>query len=188
MLYLSTKLSNIPLFSIRSAGKIGTIISPIVNPHSLHIDGSYCTSYHSHETQILLDMDVREWSPQGIIIDDHVLLSTKDELVRLKHVLELNYHLEGKTVLAGKKKIGKVAEYAVDNESLFIQKLYVSPPVWQNIGHHKLTINRSSIIEVTERSVIVSGPAQKATIESDIAKKPLRASVSYSANASLTKE
>jgi hypothetical protein len=186
MLYLSSKLSNVPLYSIRSNGRIGTVLSPIINPHTLHIDAFYCTSYHTRETQILLDMNVRDLSPRGIIIDDHVLLSPQDELVRLKHVLDLNYQLEDKPVLAGKKRIGKVAEYAIDKESLFVQKLYVTPPVWQNFQHHKLTIGRSSIIEITEKAIIVSGPEQKD--KSNIKFNQPGLSVDYSASASSTDE
>ena len=168
MLYLSTKLQNIPLLSIRSGGRIGTVIGPIINPHNLHIDGFYCQIVQVQEPVILLDINVRDITGKGIIIDDHVDLSTPDELVRLKSVIDLRFTIEDKQALVNKKKIGKVIEYAIDVKSLFIQKLYVQPPVWSSFKQERLTFDRVSIIEVTDSYIAFRGPevTEKAKIPS----------------------
>ena len=168
MLYLSTKLTSLPLLSIRSSGRIGTVIGPIINPHNLHLDGFYCQAMHSTSKLILLDMHIRDLSNHGIIIDDHRDLSEPGDLIRLKPIIDLGFKLVDKPVVSNKKKIGKVTEYAIDKESLFIQKLYVQPPVWQSINQHSLTFDRNSVIEVTDTQIVVSGPevteTQKKTI------------------------
>jgi len=186
MLYLSTRLSNLPLISIRSSGRIGTVIEPIINPHNLHIDGFYCQSAHAKDKLVLLDMHIRDLSNRGIIIDDHRNLSEKEELIRLQPVIELKFKLIDIAVLVGKKKVGKVAEYAIDVESLFIQKLYVQPPVWQSINQNRLTFDRSSVIEVSDTHIIVSGPEEKANSKSKASLPNLAAN--YSASTSLIKE
>lgn len=186
MLYLSTRLNNLPLISIRSSGRIGIVINPIINPHNLHIDGFYCQSTHKKEKLILLDIYIRDLSSRGIIIDDHGDLSEADELVRLQPVIDLKFDLINKTVLAGNKKIGKVAEYAIDIDSLFIQKLYVQPPVWQSINQNRLTFDRNSVIEVTDTHIVVSGPEEKAGVKAK-SKLPKFAS-NYSASTSLINE
>jgi hypothetical protein len=187
MLYLSTKLTNLPLLSIRSSGRIGTVIEPIINPHNLHIDGFYCQAIHSSNKLILLDIHVRDLSPAGIIIDDHQDLSESEDLVRLKPILELNFKIIDKPVVSSKKKIGKLVEYAIDKESMFVQKLYVQPPVWQNINQSRLTFDRSSVIEVSDTQIVVSGPE-----ETDKAKRTVKVpgiTANYSsANSSLTNE
>ena len=164
MLYLSTKLYNIPLLSIRSGGRIGTVLKPIINPHNLHIDGFYCQIVQSNEPVILLDINVRDLSARGIIIDDHVDLSTPDELIRLKPVLDMNYQLEDKLALVNKKKIGKIVEFAIDDKSLFIQKFYVQPRVWSSLKQDGLTLDRQSIIEVTDTYVSFKVPEVKDSI------------------------
>lgn len=171
MLFLSTKLSNIPLLSIRSAARVGTVHTPIINPHNLHIDGFWCTSIHSQEQLVLLDMEVRELTPRGIVIDDHQKLSQPDELVRLQPILELEFTLEGKDVFAGKRRIGKLAEYALDQKSLFVTKLYVQPVLWRSMGQNRLVFDRSSVLEVTDTKIVVNGPE-----EHNKAKEPSRRS------------
>lgn len=161
MLYLSTKLKNQPLMSIRSTGRIGTVLEPIINPHNLHIDGFYCDVYSNKTEQILLDMYVRDLSNKGVIIDDHANLSDPDELLRLQPVLDMNYQIVGKQVLVNKKKVGKVTEYAIDRDSLFIQKFYVQPPVWQSLNQNTLTFDRVTLVEVTDTYIAFSGPEVK---------------------------
>jgi hypothetical protein len=161
MLYLSTKLHHVPLLSLRSGGRIGTVIEPIINPHNLHIDGFYCQSAHSDHALVLLDIDIRDISARGIIIDNHVDLSEPEELVRLQPVLDVNFQLEAKQVLVNKKKVGKVIEYAVETQSLFIQKIYVQPRLLQSLNQNRLTFDRSNVIEVTDSYVAFSGPEVK---------------------------
>lgn len=186
MLYLSTKIHNQPLFSIRTTGRIGTVIEPIINPHNLHIDAFYCDIFNANSEQILLDMYVRDIGARGFIIDDHESLSNRDELVRLQPVLDMNFTLINKQALVNKKKVGKVVDYTIDSESLFIQKFYVQQPVWQNINQSNLVFDRLSIVEVTDGYIMFSGPEEKSLIPNplQVTKKDLDLSADYSANAS----
>ena len=186
MLYLSTKLYEIPLLSIRSGGRIGTVIRPIINPHNLHIDGFYCQLANATIPVVLLDIYIRDIGPKGIIIDDHDNLSTPEELIRLQPILKLQYELVGKQAAVNKKRIGKIIEFAVDNSSWFIQKLYVQPKLWNNFGQERLTFDRVSILEVTDTTVVFSGPEVKSsvTLPSFAAKQKS----DYSASASLISE
>jgi sporulation protein YlmC with PRC-barrel domain len=185
MLYLSNKLYDNALLSLRSAGRIGKIIGPIINPHNLHVDGFWCNLPGNKTNLILLDIDIRDLSPKGIIIDDNLHLSEPDDLIRLKPVLEIDYKILEKPVIANNKKIGKLAEYAIDRESMFIQKLYVQPPLWQAVNQHRLIFDRSSVVEVTDSHIIVSGPEEKQS-ETENVKRSFTAT--YPANTSFIKE
>lgn len=149
------------LFSVRSAGRIGKIIGPIVNPHNLHIDGFYCEAVNFPTPSVVVDMDVREIMPKGIIIDDHEDISTPDELIRLKPIMDIDYQIIGKPVFQNKKKLGKVVDFATDSISLYIYQLYVQPPLLQSMNTNQLLISRSSIVEVTDSRIVVSGTEQK---------------------------
>ena len=72
----------------------------------------------------------------------------------------------------------------IDKESLFIQKLYVTPPLWRSFEHHKLTIGRNSVIEITEKAIIVSGPEQLEESETKSAKSQIPAAYASSSSAS----
>lgn len=186
MLYLSTRLSNIPLLSIRSGGRIGTVINPIINPNNLHIDGFYCTSAHSNETLVLLDIYVRDLSARGLIIDDHNNLSETDELIRLQPIINLNFSIIDKRVLVNKRRMGKVVEYAIDKESLFVQKFYVKPPILMSFKQDRLTFDRKSVTEVTDTHISFSGPEVNAGAAVAVGRPGLTAD--YSANASTMSE
>lgn len=186
MLFLSTKLQNMTLMMVRNGGRAGTVLRPIINPNNLHIDAFYCTSVHAKTEQVLLDIHIRDFSARGIIIDDYRNLSDPDELIRLKPIMDIDFKLEGKTVFAGKQKIGKVAEYAINMESLFVQKLYVQPPVWKGLNASRLVFDRQSVLEVTDSHIVVSGPEVKVNEKASLR---VRGGIpNYSANTSLISE
>jgi len=188
MLYLSSRFHDLALLSLRNGGRIGTVISPIINPHNLHIDGFYCKLQNSSNEGVLLDIAVRDISARGLIINDPSDVSSPDELVRLAPVLAIGYELAGKHVIANKKKLGKIVDYAIDTTGLYVQKLYVQPPIWQTLSQHQLTFDRSTIIEITDKSVIVRGPEAPVQAEETDSLQPLLRPYSSSANAILTKE
>lgn len=174
MLFFGSSFHNTPLFSIRSAGRIGTVNEPVINPHNLHIDGFYAAAMNGQNDGIIVDNDVRELAPSGMIINDHEDIAQEDELVRLQPILAINFELIGKSVYAGKSKIGKVEDYVVDTKSLFVQKLYVQPSLLK-IGAGQMIIDRQSIIEITDTKIVVAGPEQKASnfISQKLSSSPL---------------
>jgi uncharacterized protein YrrD len=163
MLILSANLNNIPLLAVRTGHRIGTVVKPIINSNNLHIDGFYCTQPPGNQL-FLLDMHIREFSKTGIIINDPADLSEKEDLLRLAPVIDAQFSILGMQVVSGHKKLGKVTDYATDKDSLFIQKLYVRPPIWAAISVQQLVISRTAITEITKTQIIVSGPEQKAPL------------------------
>lgn len=163
MLKLSNNLLNIPVMSLRTGGKVATAIRPLINPNNLKIEGWFCEDSFSKETLILLARDVRDFVPQGLAVNDHEDLTNPEELVRLKDIIELNFELTGKPVVTDhKRKLGKVNEYAIETSSFVIQKLYVTRPVYRSLTDGQLSIDRSQIIEITNRRVLVRDVAVKA--------------------------
>lgn len=159
MLFLSTELYDKSLLSVRTSGVIGTVTKPIINPSNLHIDGFYCTDIHGNEL-ILLDQSIREFSIKGIIINDPSDLSEESDLVRLSSVLKLRFELIGKNVVSVGKKIGKVIDFSTDKDSLFIQKLYVKPTLLTSFSSPQKIIDRSMILEINDKQVVVKGPEE----------------------------
>ncbi len=156
MLKLSGAITNIPVMSLRTGGKIATATTPIINPHNLKVEGWYCSDAFSKETLILLAQDVRDFVPQGLAVNDHEVLSRPDELLRLQDVLKLKFKLLGKLVVTNhKRRIGKVADYALETTSFVIQKLYVARPMYRSVTDGQLSIDHSQILEITDKRVIV---------------------------------
>ncbi len=156
MLQLSNKLIDIPVMSLRTGGRIATASQPIINPNNLRLEGWYCVDMFSKETLVLLAQDVRDFVRQGIAVDDFEVLSQPEELIRLKEVLELEFNLIGLPAVTNhKRRLGKVGDYALETSSMLIQKLYITRPVYRSLSDGQLSIDRSQIIEITDRRVVV---------------------------------
>ncbi len=149
--------------SLRTGGQVALATPPIINPNNLKVDGWYCQDRFSKDTLILLSQDVRDFIKQGLVINDHDNLSTVDELIRLKDILNLNFELLGKPVVTlSKQKIGKVSYFAVEIDSLNIQKIYLTRPILKNLSGGSLGVDRSQIIEITNRKIVIQEPLKPA--------------------------
>lgn len=161
MLQLSKDLTNRAVLSLRTGGPIATAIEPIINPNNLKIEGFYCTDRFNKKTLVLLQQDIRDSLPQGLVVNDHDVLAFPEELVRLKNILELQFKLIDKPVVTtSKTKLGKVSDYAADSESLYIQKLYVSQSLIKSFSGGQLSVDRNQIIEITNHKIVVQEPLQ----------------------------
>lgn len=143
--------------SLRTGGPIAAILGPIINPNNLKIEGFYCQDRIDKQQLILLYQDIRDLVPEGYVVNDHDVLAEPSELVRLKDVLTLNFQLIGKQVeTISKEKIGKVSDYAAETETMFIQKIYVSQPLYKSFTGGSLSIDRNQINEITPRRIIIN--------------------------------
>jgi sporulation protein YlmC with PRC-barrel domain len=158
MLQLSQLLLNRPILSLRASTTVGSTLGPIINPNNLKIEGFYCQDkFDKKSNKILLYQDIRDILPQGIIVNDHDALTDPSELIRLKDIIELNFNIIGKQVITvSKQKVGKVVDFATEVETLYIQKLYVSQPIYKNLNGGSLSVDRSQITEITNSQIIIN--------------------------------
>lgn len=158
MLQLSQSILNKPIISLRTGAVIGQATNTLINPNNLKIEGLYCTDRFNGNSMILLQQDIREFSAiKGYMVNDQDALSDIPDLIRLKDVIDLNFQLLGKTVVTtSKKHIGKINDYAVDIQSMYIQKIYASQSLLKNFTGGSLSIDRAQINEVTDKRVIIN--------------------------------
>lgn len=157
MLQLSGSLVNRPVMSLRTGGQIAITEAPIINPNNLKLEGFYCQDLISKQRLILLYQDIRDVIKQGIVVNDHDVLTDPNELVRLKEVMALNFEIVGKPVVTvSKNKVGKVSDYAVEIETMFVQKIYVSQSLLKSFSGGSLSVDRSQIVEITNRKIVIS--------------------------------
>jgi sporulation protein YlmC with PRC-barrel domain len=156
MLLLVNKLINRPVLSLRTGGQVAVTYGCIISPDNLKIEGLYCHDRASKQNLILLYQDIRNIIDQGIIVNDHDVLSTPDVLVRLQDILKLNFSLIGKQVVTiSKQKVGKVKDFALDSETFYIQKLYIGQSVIKSLSTGQLSVDRTQIVEVTDAKIVI---------------------------------
>lgn len=157
MLHLSDAILNKPVLSLRTGSAVAQVISPIINPNNLKIEGFYCQDSEENKRLILLYQDIRDLLPQGLVINDYDVLAEPDDLVRLKKTLEINFELMGKPVeTVSRDKVGKVSDYAFESNTMFIQKIYVSQSILKSLTSGNLSIDRNQIQEITPKRIIIN--------------------------------
>lgn len=162
MLKLYESFAGTAVLSLRVGRPIAQVLDAIINPNNLFIEGWYVVDNKSGDNLILLSKDVRDVIDKGLVVDDHEVLCEAGDLVRLKDTLKLKFKLGGlKVTSESGKNYGKVSDFAFDIPSFYIQKLYATQPLVRNLSGGTLSIDRSQIIEITNRRVIIEDPTMK---------------------------
>lgn len=161
MLQLSATFINKPVMSLRTGAQVATVVSPLINPNNLKIEAFYCQDTRSRQRLVLLAQDIRDVISQGVVINDHDVLSEPEDLVRLRKVMEIDLQIMGMPVVTvNKHKVGKINDYAADTQTLYIQKLYVAQPLIKSLSGGQLSVDRNQIVEITNRKIVIQEPLQ----------------------------
>lgn len=155
MLQLSAMLINRPVMSLRTGAQVAVTLMPIINPNNLKIEGFYCQDIQ-RKRLVLVEQDIRDVLPQGIVVNDADVLTEPGELVRLKDLMALHFELLGKQVVTtDREKLGKVNDYATETQSMLIKKLYVSRSLFKSFATGNLGVDRTQIVEITPTKVVI---------------------------------
>ena len=154
MLIQGSCFKNMAVGSIRSRGLIGRVIALVINPHNLHVDGITCRIIGERSNQLISPSDVRDISPKAVVIDDHDRLMDPADAIRLKPIMELGFSLERLKAYVGSRRVGVVEDFAVDQQSLFVQKIYVQPTLLNRWSTDRLVFSRSQVQEVTKSKIV----------------------------------
>lgn len=144
--------------SLQDGSIIGATTGFLINPNNLKIEGLFCASKNSKKGNevVLLTQDIRDFVPQGIAVNDHESMTDPSDLVRLKEYINLRFDPVGKKVITlAKDSLGKVTDYAIDEQSFYIQKLYASQSLLTSLSGGNLSIDRSQINEITDKKIII---------------------------------
>ncbi len=169
MLKLSDTLLGRPVLSLQTGQQIAMTTGILLNPNNLKIEGFYCSDKVSKGERVLLYQDIRDVIAQGFVVNDHDVLAEPSELVRFKKLMDIDYELLGKPVVTtGKKRLGKVVDFATEIETMYIQKLYVTQGVIKGLTSGNLGIDRSQINELTNKKIIVNDPLESGAVRAGV--------------------
>lgn len=163
--------------SLQVGAPIAQLSSAVIDPSNLNIV-AYSLSgglVNNRPENYLRTADIREFSPIGMIIDSIDDLVDPNEIIKIRDILKLNFHLIGHKVVTKKgKKLGKVSDFTIDSATFSIYQLIVQRPLFSGLTDPELTINRSQIIEIDDYKVVIKNdqeevhvPATKQTITPD---------------------
>ena len=157
MLVYNSHLIGTQILSMHSAGPIGTISAPIIDPDTLKIIAFYLTGPLIKGDANILDIkSVREYSKYGMVVDSIDELVAKDDVVKIGKIIDLNFGLIDLKVETKKgSKLGKVSDFTVTDNDFTVQQLIVKRPLVKSFLDPELTIPRKEIVEVTDYRIVV---------------------------------
>lgn len=159
MLCLGQSVIGKHVLSLRTGAPVGSVEDIIIDPNNLKIEGWHAQDLFNKRGKIVPSLEVRDILPQGIVVNDHDAMTDPHDLIRLKPVLDLRFVLLNLPVYTDhKKRLGKVSDYAFDKDAMIVQKLYVGQPVMKSFSGGTLMIDRSQIVEITNRRIVVREP------------------------------
>ena len=158
MLVNGSGLAGRPVMSLQLGGPVARVVAPVVDPDDLRVIAFVVEgpTIGGDIGNILDVRSVREFSSLGFIIDSADELVEREDVIKIRDVMALNFDPIGLKVETKKgTKLGKIEDYTVDAGSMMVQQLIVRRPLRKSFVDPQLTIARSQIVEVDDYTVTV---------------------------------
>lgn len=163
MLVNASRLIGTQVLSLQTGGAIAVVAELVVDPNELKIIGFRVQGPMVDRAANILDASsVREFSRYGMVIDSVEELVTRDDVVKIKKALELNFDIVGLKVVTKKgTKLGKASGYTVTDDDFMVQQIIVKRPALKAFMDPELTIPRKEIVEVNDYKIVVKDEEAK---------------------------
>lgn len=162
MYVLANKLVGLPVLSLQTGEVVGSLRQAIVDAASLELVAYQCNAGRPGNI-VLLTRDVRQMAPDCVIVDSEDELVEAEDIVRVTALLKAGFNPVGKIVVTDLGRwLGTVEDYTINLETNCVQKLYVKQPMLRAWFSGSLIVDRTQIIDVTPRQVVVRDAANKA--------------------------
>ena len=164
MLVNASRLIGTQVLSLRTGAAVAMVAESIIDPSSLKVVGFKLRgSLVDRAAANILDAkSIREYSRYGMVIDSIEELVERDDVVKIKKALELNFDIVGLKVVTKKgTKLGKVIGYTVTDDDFMVQQIIVKRPVLKAFSDPELTIPRKEIVEVNDYKIVVKDEEAK---------------------------
>lgn len=157
MLVYRSRLIGTPVLSIQAGGAIASLSDPIVDPDNLKILGFFLSNSAANAINNILDISsIREYSQYGVVVDNADEFVDREDVIKIKKVLDLNFNLIGLKVETKKgTNLGKIIDFTATSDDFTIQQIIVKRPTFKSFIDPELTIHRREIVEITDDKVIV---------------------------------
>ena len=111
----------------------------------------------------IMPRSVREIGRQSIIINSEDDISEANDIIRYQKIISSKPYLVGyKVVNSSKQKLGSVKDFGFDSTHLTINKLVVRSHWSRRLLAKELIINRSQVVKIDNKTVVVNETKAKA--------------------------
>jgi sporulation protein YlmC with PRC-barrel domain len=164
MYALASKLIPLPVLSLQTGATVATVKGLILDSASLEVVAFTCDVPGRVGPEITLMLrDVRELALDCVIVDSEDELTELNDIVRLKALRAENFTLTRKLVVSDMgRRLGNIEDYTINIQTNKIQKLYVKQSVVRSFFGSSLIIDRTQIVDVTPKQIVVREATLKA--------------------------
>lgn len=163
MLVLNSNIINKPILSLQTGTTLANIVKPVIDPMELKIFAfSLSDRFDKNAKNYLMTKDIREFDSIGAIVDSSDEFVTEEDVIFLQKLLKININLTGMQVIdENKRKVGKVADYAIDSKDFFILQLHLNHGFMKSLSSSGQIIGRNQVIEINDKNIIVKSTEDK---------------------------
>ena len=165
MLILASSAKGTPVLSLQASASIADLADPIIDPETLQVLAFFVDSSLIEENaDVLMTRDIREFSFRGAVIDGISDLVDPNDIVKLKHILSLNFALPGlKVKTESGRKLGTLSDFTFNTDTYDVMQLIVTPGRFSSLLSGELTISRNQITKIDDYTVTVQDSVEKVT-------------------------
>jgi len=145
------KLIGLPVASLDTQSKIGDIEELIIDPENGHFLG-FMVKTGLFSEKVLASIDVSDWDPNGIVIENEEYLVSLEEIVKIKQIVNEGLILrQMKAKTESGKNLGKVENFLLDTNANIVVKYYL-----RDLMGDTRVIGADRVIRIEKKTVIFS--------------------------------
>ncbi|HUC19951.1 MAG TPA: hypothetical protein VMR98_00455 [Candidatus Polarisedimenticolaceae bacterium] len=179
MYILANQITALPVMSLQTGQAIAVVERPVINATNLEVKALQC-KVGRRKTGVILMRDIRQFANDCVIIDSFDEIEDAKEIVRLQEIMKRNFNPVDKLVVnESNHRLGRVEDYTINLKTFMVQKLYVHQSLVKSILFNNLVIDRTQIIDVTDKQFTVKDTG---ITEPSLAAQPVTPPPKYPAN------
>lgn len=164
MLILASRLQNTPIMALQTGSQLAVAGEPVIDPRNLQIVAYRLeANQYSNEKMLIRIAEIRELSRLGFIIDSGEDFILETDVIKIKEILDLNFHiLDMKVFDKNEKYVGKIVDFTINLATFSIQQLVVKRSAIFRLSTTELTIPTQKIIQITDEKIIIDSDLEDA--------------------------
>lgn len=156
MYILASALQDLPVISLQTGENIAIAREPVVDPQTLSIMAMVCELTKRGAKKILMMRDARQVAQDCLIVNSEDELTEPEDVVRLQPLLTNRFNPISRGVVTDLgRKLGVIEDYTINLDTMELQKLYIRQSIFRSWLGGSLIIDRSQIVDVTGRQIVV---------------------------------
>lgn len=162
---LASHIQGLPVISLQNGETIALIRRPIIEIAKFEVVALECNAARQYQRLAILPQDIRQLSDSHVLVESEEELVEPQEVIRLRQSIEKPFEPIGKLVVSElERRLGRITNYEINLENNRIQRLWVRPAKIKFWFGPEIAIDRTQIVDVTPKRVIVRDTVITASI------------------------